>query len=124
LCSVTCLRRKRELRDQVGLCIENLIASGMAPDGWEIQRTARFRRTIVVKASGEPERKGTRGSRSAASFQRYVLDQMEPFGQHAFTGPVAVDLDFISARANPPAIYSLAKHALDVLGAAVPENSL
>jgi hypothetical protein len=36
---------------------------------------------------------------------------MEPLGQHAFMGPV--DLDLISVRANPPAIYSLAKHALD-----------
>jgi hypothetical protein len=93
------------------------------PDGWEIQRAARFPRTIAVTADGEPERKGNRGGLSAASFQRHVLDQMEPFGQHAFTGPVALDLDFVSARPNPPAIHRLAKHALDVLGAAVPENS-
>ena len=93
------------------------------PEGWAIQHAARVPRTIVAKADGEPERKGNRGSLSAASFQRHVLDQMEPVGQHAFTGQVALDLDFMSARANPPAIYSLAKHALDVLGAAVPENS-
>jgi hypothetical protein len=48
---------------------------------------------------------------------------MEVFGRHAFTGPVALDLHFVSERKNPPAIYSLAKHVLDVLGTAAPEST-
>jgi hypothetical protein len=93
------------------------------PAGWAIQRAARFPRTILVKVDEEPERKGRRGSRSAASFQRQVLNDMEAFGRHAFTGPVALDLHFVSERKNPPAIYSLAKHVLDVLGMAAPEST-
>ncbi len=88
------------------------------PDGWAIQRAARALRTISVKVDEEPKQKGRRGSRSAASFQRQVLNEMEPFGQHPFTGPVALDLHFVSERKNPPAIYSLAKHLLDLLGTA------
>ena len=93
------------------------------PEGWAVQRAARFPRTILAKVDEEPERKGRRGSQSAASFQRQVLNEMEAFGRHAFTGPVALDLHFVSERKNPPAIYSLAKHVLDVLGTAAPENA-
>jgi hypothetical protein len=93
------------------------------PEGWANQRAARFPRTILVKVDEEPERKGRRGSRSAAAFQWQALNDMEVFGRHAFTGPVALDLHFVSERKNPPAIYSLAKHVLDVLGTAAPEST-
>jgi hypothetical protein len=75
---------------------------------------------VHARIPGEPQRKGDRGKRAAAEFQRAVVDRM---GQRSpFRGPIALDLHFVALRKNPPSIYQLAKYALDVLGTAEPEN--
>ncbi|WP_188186914.1 hypothetical protein [Nonomuraea sp. SYSU D8015] len=89
-------------------------------DFWVIQQRARWARTLRLFVDGEPERKGARGKRSAVTFQRQVLDRMAALRRRPFTGPVALDLAFHTARRNPPAIYQLAKHVLDLLGATDP----
>lgn len=89
-------------------------------DFWVLQRQARRRRTVHAQIAGEPQRKGRGGKRAAVAFQRAVIDRM---GQRCpFKGPIALDLHFVALRKNPPSIYQLAKYALDVLGAAEPEN--
>jgi hypothetical protein len=71
---------------------------------------------------GEPKRKGQGGKRSAVAFQLQVIDWMERYRRYPFTGPVALDLQFVATRRNPPIIHHAAKHTLDVLGRTLPEN--
>lgn len=42
---------------------------------------------------------------------------MTTFRQFPLTGPVALDVCFVSGRSQPPGVHRLAKHLLDVLGA-------
>ncbi|KAA9379651.1 RusA family crossover junction endodeoxyribonuclease [Microbispora cellulosiformans] len=89
------------------------------PDNfWVLQRRSRWARTLYLSMHGEPERKGRRGKRSSVAFQQQVLDQLMTRRRRPFTGPVALDLQFYTRRRNPPAIHQLAKHVLDLLGAA------
>jgi hypothetical protein len=90
-------------------------------DLWVLQRQARRRRTVRAWIPGEPQRKGRGGKRAAAAFQRAVIDRMKQ--RRPFSGPIALDLHFVALRKNPPSIHQLAKYALDVLGAAEPENT-
>jgi hypothetical protein len=85
---------------------------------WSVRR----HRTLRFAVNGEPTRKGPRGSRAAISFQRQVMDQMDTWRRFPMTGPVALDLLFRSVHRGPPAIHNAAKHALDALGPALPEN--
>ncbi len=65
--------------------------------------------------NGEPEGKGERGRRAVREFQRQVATQQRAAGHRAMTGPVALELRFVSTRPTPPAIHRMAKWALDVL---------
>lgn len=89
-------------------------------DLWVLQRQARRRRTVRARIPGEPQRKGRGGKRAAVAFQSAVIDRMKQ--RRPFSGPIALDLHFVALRKNPPSIHQLAKYALDVLGAAEPEN--
>jgi hypothetical protein len=56
------------------------ILVGRLPEGLGILRwRARQARTIIMKLGGEPEHKGRGGGRSAADFQRQVMDEMERY---------------------------------------------
>ena len=89
-------------------------------DFWRLQWRARWERRLIMKVDGEPARKGDRGKREAAGFQRQVMDQLERYGRYPFAGPVALDLHFRAMRKNPPVIYHVAKNVLDLLGPALP----
>jgi hypothetical protein len=95
------------------------------PDNfWIFQRRARWKRIFLIRIEGEPTQKRRRGSeRSAIDFQRQVIEGMELYRRYPFHGPIALDLHFTSTRSNPPIIYHVAKHTLDVLGTAHPANS-
>lgn len=92
-------------------------------DFWVMQRRSRWPRTILAKIDGEPATKGRRGTRLAAQYQRQAIESMKLHRRYPFTGPVALDLLFMSHARNPPAIYSAAKYVLDLLGAALPVNA-
>ena len=96
-------------------------------DGWvgrEIRWRQRQLRTRRLCLDGEPERKGRRGGAvRVAEVQRRLVEQQKPFGHRALTGPVALDLDFRVTSTNPPTLYHVAKHLLDVLGPVHPEGS-
>jgi hypothetical protein len=87
---------------------------------WILQWRVRWARKLIMSIDGEPTRKGDRGKREAASFQRQVMDQMERYHRYPFAGPVALDLHFRAMRRNPPVIYHVAKNVLDLLGPARP----
>lgn len=92
-------------------------------DMWVFQRHSRYSRTIILQVDGEPAQKGPSGRRSAPAFQRQVIEGMRQYGRHPFTGPVALDLHFTARRRQPPMIHNVAKHVLDLLGPALPENA-
>ena len=92
-------------------------------DFWVLQRRSRCPRTILAKIDGEPATKGRRGDRFAAQYQRQAIESMKLHHRYPFTGPVALDLLFISRAKNPPAIYSAAKYLLDLLGDVLPVNA-
>jgi hypothetical protein len=48
------------------------------------------------------------------------MGQLERYHRHPMHGPVALDLHFRAAQRNPPCIHRAVKHALDVLGPALP----
>lgn len=81
-------------------------------------RQANWIRALRMYVDGEPEQKGPRGRRAAVPFQQQVVEHMVAMRRRAFTGPLALDLQFRSTRKNPPAIYKIAKNVLDLLGAA------
>lgn len=89
---------------------------------WIFQRHARYRRMFLVRVVGEPAQKGPGGRRAAPEFQRQVIEAMEQHRRYPFTGPVALDLHFTAMRKQPPIIHNVAKHVLDVLGPALPED--
>ncbi|PWK90971.1 hypothetical protein C8D88_101999 [Lentzea atacamensis] len=93
-------------------------------DSWrgrEIRWRERWLRTRLLQIEGEPEQKGRRGGRKrSATTQHRLIDQLAERRWRAFTGPVALDIDFHVGASQPPAIHRLAKYLLDVLGPALP----
>jgi hypothetical protein len=89
-------------------------------DFWILQWRVRWARKLIMRIDGEPARKGDRGKRGAAGFQRQVMDEMQRYGRYPFAGPVALDLHFKAMHRNPPVIYHVAKNVLDLLGPALP----
>ncbi|WP_148083613.1 hypothetical protein [Micromonospora sp. Llam0] len=86
-----------------------------SPEAWRYRSFVRRRRVRRIDVGGEPEGKGERGRRAAQEFQRQVAAQQRAAGHRAMTGPVALELRFVSTRPTPPAIHRMAKWALDVL---------
>ena len=87
---------------------------------WRLWWGHRQLRKLIMQVDVEPAGKGPAGRRSAAEFQRQVMDEMERYRRYPLTGPVALDLHFRAARRNPPTVQRAAKHTLDILGAALP----
>jgi hypothetical protein len=75
-----------------------------------------------MQADVEPRARATPTGGLHLSFQRQVMDEMERYRRYPMTGPVALDLHLRATRRNPPTIYRVAKHTLDVLGTALPGN--
>jgi hypothetical protein len=89
-------------------------------DFWIHLWRSREHRQLIIDVTVEPAGKGPAGRRSAPEFQRQVTDQMERCRRYPMHGPVALDLHFRAARRNPPGIQRAVKHALDLLGPALP----
>lgn len=52
------------------------------PDNfWILWWRSRRARMFMMQVSGEPERKGHEGERTAADFQRQVMDEMERYSR-------------------------------------------
>ncbi len=71
---------------------------------WRLWWGHRQLRKLIMQVDVEPAGKGPAGKRSAAEFQRQVMDQMESYRRYPMTGPVALDLHFRAARKNPPTV--------------------
>ncbi|MEU8216723.1 hypothetical protein AB0C47_13235 [Micromonospora taraxaci] len=95
-----------------------------SPEAWQYRSYVRRRRVRRIDVGGEPEGKGERGRRAVLEFQRQVAAQQRAAGHRAMTGPVALDLRFVSTRPTPPAIHRMAKWALDVLEQPAPTAAL
>jgi hypothetical protein len=80
-----------------------------------LQSYQRRRRARVIHVRGEPEGKGTRGTRALPEFRRQVAEQLRAAGHRAMAGPLALDISFVSTRKNPTAIHHMTKWALDAL---------
>ena len=83
-------------------------------------RPVRRHRQLIIDVAVEPAGKGPSGKRSAQEFQCQVMDQMERHHRYPMRGPVALDLHYRAAQRNPPSIYRVVKHTLDLLGPALP----
>jgi hypothetical protein len=77
----------------------------------------RQRRCVHLEVDGCLESKTSSSDASRAQFQKEIAQQMLRQGRHrAFRVPVILQMDFDPALDSPPpAIYSLAKHYLDLL---------
>lgn len=85
--------------------------------GLSHQQRWRDRRRLLALVEQEPEKKGRRGARSATAFRRQFQTRSVS-GDRGYwpRAPLALELDFTTARTQPPNIESLAKHYLDLLG--------
>ena len=85
----------------------------------------RLLREVHLADGHEPATKRQRAARiRAVEFQRDTVATMRSAGRRAMTGAVALDVHFTCGERNPPSIYRLAKHLLDVLGPAIEPEKL
>jgi len=77
---------------------------------------ARMRKNFCMDITMEPKSKNSITISQKRKFQWSVLQELEKNNKRAFSGPIAIELDFYPTENNPSHIHSLPKNYLDLLG--------